>query len=84
MMTLVNMWCLHSPPKNLLSYVQYPVKDAKYEILGDGTVFRNERRSYFTVKQKNNTWIAVPDNDTSIEIPIQVSKIRVSTWRFVF
>lgn len=83
-MALVTMWCLNAPPKNLLSYVQYPVKDASYKILGDGTVFRNERRSYFTVKQKNNNWIAVPDNDTSVEIPIQVLQMRVSFWGFVF
>jgi hypothetical protein len=81
-MTLVNMWCLGTPPKNLLSYVQYPVVDTKYKVHSDGTVFRNGRRAYFTVKKrKEGRWIAVPDSDSSIEIPIQV--LEVNRWSFV-
>lgn len=74
-MTFVTMWCLNTPPKRLLSHVQYPVMNVKYEILKDGTVLRNGRRSYFTVyEKKKGEWIAVPDGDASIQIPIHVSE----------
>jgi hypothetical protein len=79
-MALVKMWCTGPPPKNLLRYVQYPVIDTKYKILIDGTVTRNGRRAYFTVRNHKGVWIAVPDSDSSIQIPIQVSEIM--GWSF--
>jgi hypothetical protein len=79
-MTLVNMWCIGAPPKNLLSYVQYPVVDTKYVVEKDGTVTRNGRRAYFTISKRGPKWIAVPDSDSSIEIPIQVLELR--RWSF--
>lgn len=79
-MALVKMWCTGPPPKNLLSYVQYPLVDTKYLIEKDGTVTRNGRRAYFTVSKHKGAWIAVPDSDSSVQIPIQVSEIM--RWRF--
>ena len=74
-MALVKMWCTAPPPKNLLSYVQYPLVDTKYLVDKDGTVTRNGRRAYFTVVKRGLTWIAVPDSDSSVQIPIQVSEV---------
>ena len=78
-MTHVNMWCIGAPPKNLLSYVQYPVVGANYVVEKDGTVLRNGRRAYFTVSKRGLKWVAVPDSDSSVQIPIQVSEVA---WRF--